>query len=463
MRSFEKNIDMLNGSLYRSILLFTIPIALSSMLQQLFNAADTAIVGLFDTSASLAAVGTNGEIIALIVSLSSGLSVGVNVLIARQIGQHKEQNMSSMIRAAMSLAALIGVAGLIIGQCISAPLLALIQTPSDILESAVLYLRIYFVGYPFLMLYDFGSAVLRASGNSRYPFFALTLSGMVNVLLNVLFVVGFRLGVLGVAAATAISTMVSALLIMHRIKKEISCMSLDFDIYMQKYLAEQCVLNNYEISSFSKYEFMTEILKIGIPSAVQGAVFCFANLFVQASVNTFGASAIAGSTIAMNFEYFTYYVITAFGQTATTFTSQNHSAGQTKRCKKVLWICMLFSMLGSLILIEPLVLFRSFFAGFFSGEPIVIQQASLRILCILFFEPLCSLYEIPAGVLRGAGHSLYPALATIIGTCCFRILWIGTVFRQYHQLHVLYYAFPLSWLLTIVLVLIGFIVIKPIT
>lgn len=444
MRSVEKNIDMLNGSLYRSILLFTIPIALSSMLQQLFNAADTAIVGLFDTSASLAAVGTNGEIIALIVSLSSGLSVGVNVLIARQIGQHKNDDRTSMIRAAMSLAALIGVAGLILGQCISAPLLALIQTPSDILESAVLYLRIYFVGYPFLMLYDFGSAILRAEGNSRYPFFALTLSGMVNVLLNVLFVVVFRLGVLGVAAATAISTMVSALLIMHRIKKEISVFPFSF--------------SKREIPS----GFVTEILKIGIPSAVQGAVFCFANLFVQASVNSFGASAIAGSTIAMNFEYFTYYVITAFGQTATTFTSQNHSAGQTQRCKKILWICMLFSMLGSLILIEPLVLFRSFFAGFFSGESIVIQQASLRILCILFFEPLCNLYEIPAGVLRGAGHSFYPALATIIGTCCFRILWIGTVFRQYHQLHVLYYAFPLSWVLTIILVVAGFIVIKPV-
>lgn len=435
---------MLNGSLCKNILLFTIPIALSSMLQQLFNAADTAIVGLFDTSASLAAVGTNGEIIALIVSLSSGLSVGVNVLIARQIGQHKEQNMTSMIRAALSLAALIGVAGLILGQCISTPLLSLIQTPSDILKSAVLYLRIYFVGYPFLMLYDFGSAILRASGNSRYPFFALTLSGIVNVLLNLLFVVLFRLGVLGVAAATAISTMVSALLIIRRIKKEISAFPFS--------------LSKRKIPS----GFVTEILKIGIPSAVQGAVFCFANLFVQASVNSFGASAIAGSTIAMNFEYFTYYVITAFGQSATTFTSQNHSAGQIKRCRKILWICILFSLLGSLILIEPLVLFRNFFAGFFSGETIVIQQASLRILCILFFEPLCNLYEIPAGVLRGTGHSFYPALATILGSCCFRILWIGTVFRQYHQLNLLYYAFPISWVLTILLILIGFVIIKPV-
>ena len=203
------------------------------------------------------------------------------------------------------------------------------------------------------------------------------------------------------------------------------------------------------------------ILKVGIPSAIQGAVFCFANIFVQASVNGFGSSAIAGSTIAMNFEYFTYYVITAFGQTATTFTSQNHSAGQDHRCRKILRICMIFSVLSNLVLIEPFVIFRNFFAGIFSADQIVIQNACLRILCILFFEPLCNLYEIPAGVLRGTEHSLYPAVATISGTCCFRIAWIFTVFRHYHQLNIPYYAFPISWVLTILLIAIGFIAKKP--
>lgn len=391
MRYSEKNIDMLTGSLYRSILFFTIPIALSSMLQQLFNAADTAIVGLFDTSSSLAAVGTNGEIIALIVALSSGLSVGVNVLVAQQIGQHKEQNIVPIIRTAMSLAVMIGVASLIIGQCISAPLLGLIKTPSDILDSSVLYLRIYFVSYPFLLLYDFGSAIL----------------------------------------------------IICRLKKDTS--SFPFALH-------KCDLYSGSVSA---------ILKVGIPSAIQGAVFCFANIFVQASVNSFGSSSIAGSTIAMNFEYFTYYVITAFDQTATTFTSQNYSAGQLYRCRKILRICLVFSIVSSLILIEPLVIFRNFFAGFFSADQTVIQNACLRILCILFFEPLCNLYEIPAGVLRGTGHSLYPAVATIIGTCCFRIVWICTVFRHYHQLNILYYAFPISWVLTIILITIGFIAKKP--
>ena len=305
--------------------------------------------------------------------------------------------------------------------------------------SSVLYLRIYFVSYPFLLLYDFGSAILRACGNSRYPFLALTLSGIVNVFLNIIFVVFFKLGVSGVAAATVLSTMLSALLLICRLKKDTS--SFPFALH-------KCDLYSGSVSA---------ILKVGIPSAIQGAVFCFANI----SVNSFGSSAIAGSTIAMNFEYFTYYVITAFGQTATTFTSQNYSAGQLRRCRKILRICLVFSIVSSLILIEPLVIFRNFFSGFFSADQTVIQNACLRILCILFFEPLCNLYEIPAGVLRGTGHSLYPAVATIIGNCCFRIVWICTVFRHYHQLNILYYAFPISWVLTIILITIGFIAKKP--
>ena len=303
--------------------------------------------------------------------------------------------------------------------------------------SSVLYLRIYFVSYPFLLLYDFGSAILRACSNSRYPFLALTLSGIVNVFLNIIFVVFFKLGVSGVAAATVLSTMLSALLLICRLKKDTS--SFPFALH-------KCDLYSGSVSA---------ILKVGIPSAIQGAVFCFANIFVQASVNSFGSSAIAGSTIAMN------YVITAFGQTATTFTSQNYSAGQLRRCRKILRICLVFSIVSSLILIEPLVIFRNFFAGFFSADQTVIQNACLRILCILFFEPLCNLYEIPAGVLRGTGHSLYPAVATIIGNCCFRIVWICTVFRHYHQLNILYYAFPISWVLTIILITIGFIAKKP--
>lgn len=444
MNRKDREMDMLHGPLLKKILLFTLPIALSSMLQQLFNAADTSIVGYFDNANSLAAVGTNGEIIALIVSLSSGLAIGVNVLIANQIGQRKTDKIPEIIHTAVWLAVIIGIAGLFIGQCITRPLLSLIQTPDKIIGLAEIYLRIYFLGYPFLLLYDFGSAVLRARGDSRYPFIALTLAGMVNVLLNVFFVVILHIGVAGVAIATDISTALSAGMVVWRLRKELS---------------GNCFLHDGVVHIHSDY--VMQILKTGIPSAIQGTVFCFANIFVQASVNSFGAVTIAGSTIAMNFEYFAYYVITAFGQTATTFTSQNYAANQKKRCRRILWICLIASTLFSLVIIEPIILFRTGFSGLFSTEQEVIQNACIRIMCILFFEPICSLYEIPAGALRGAGHSALPAVMTVIGTCAFRIIWICTVFRVHTKLEVLYSAFPISWVITIVLIVGCFVVVRP--
>ena len=206
---------------------------------------------------------------------------------------------------------------------------------------------------------------------------------------------------------------------------------------------------------------LCDILKTGIPSAIQGAVFCFANIFVQASVNSFGAVSTAGSTIAMNFEYLAYYVITSFGQTATTFTSQNFAAGQKKRCRHILGLCLASSVLFSLIIIVPIVIFREAFSGLFSTDPAVIANSCTRILYILFFEPVCCLYEIPSGVLRGTGHPSLPAAATVLGTCAFRIIWIFTVFRKIHTLKILFLAFPLSWAVTILLVFLCFPAVKP--
>ena len=388
------DMDMLHGPLMKKLLLFTLPIALSSILQQLFNAADTAVVGRFSSADALAAVGTNTEIIALIVTVSSGLSIGANVLTAGRIGRGRTAELPAIVQTAVLLSLLVGIFGL---------LLRLIQTPEDIFRDAEQYLLLYLLGYPFLLLYDFGSAVLRARGDSRFPFLALTLSGIVNVGLNLFFVVVFRMGVAGVAIATDLSTLLSALLVLRRLKKdELFRLSL-----RRPRLSLPCT---------------AELLKTSVPAAVQGAVFCFANLFVQASVNRFGETAIAGSTIAMNFEYLTYYIITAFGQTATTFTSQNHAAGQEARCSRVLRLCLVLSTVCSSVPILTIVWFRSFFSGLFTPEQAVIESAGVRILCTLPFEPLCSLYEIPAGVLRGRGHSLYPAVSTMLGTRAFRIV-----------------------------------------
>ena len=436
MNGKTSEMDMLHGPLSGKLLLFTLPIALSSMIQQLFNAADTAVVGYFGSEGALAAVGTNTEIIALIVTLSSGLSIGANILIANRIGQNEIDELPAAVQTAMLLAALIGMAGLLLGQAAAAPLLELIQTPNSIFEEAALYLRFYMLGYLFLLLYDFGAAVLRARGDSRAPLLALMLSGAANVGLNLFFVVVLHMGVAGVAIATDISTALSALLVLRRLKKD--------ELFRL---------------TFRKPQFSTKIagniLKTGVPSAVQGAVFCFANIFVQASVNRFGETAIAGSTIAMNFEYFAYYIITAFSQTATTFTSQNYAAGQRDRCRRILWLCLGLSTVCSTIPIVTIVLFRDFFSSLFTQEAAVIESAAVRILCILLFEPLCNLYEIPAGVLRGSGHVLYPAVSTMLGTCAFRIIWICMLFRAHPTLPMLYHAFPLSWAATILLVNLG--------
>lgn len=442
MEKKTTEVDMLHGPLAKKLLLFTLPIALSSILQQLFNAADTSIVGYFGNANALAAVGTNGEIVALIVTLSSGLAIGANILVANQIGQNKQDDISEIVQTSVVLAALSGIIGLIIGQCVALPLLRMIRIPQEIFFAAESYLRIYLAGYPFLLLYDFGAAILRARGDSRYPFIALTVSGIMNVVLNLILVVVFHLGVAGVAIATDISTGISAWMVLQRLRRD--------EIF-------QLSFRHLHI----EWKYIAEILKMGIPSAIQGAVFCFANIFVQASVNTFGSVAIAGSTIAMNFEYFAYYGITAFGQTATTFTSQNYAAGQTGRCRKILWQCLWFSVLCSLIMIEPVIIFRNGFSGLFSADKAVIQSAGIRIMCILFFEPVCSFYEIPAGVLRGTGHAMLPAVSTMVGTCLFRIVWICTVFRTHSSLAMLYHAFPLSWVLTIMLVVISFVAVEP--
>ncbi len=429
------SVDMLHGPLTLKIIVFALPVALSSMLQQLFNAADTSVVGHFADSDALAAVGTNGEIVALLVTLSAGLSVGANVLLARYIGEKKSGQISSAVHTALVLAGLTGCLGALLGPFISRPLLTCIQTPEEILDSAVLYLRIYFCGFPFLMLYDFGSAILRAKGNSRFPFIVLILSGILNVLLNLFFVIVCHAEVAGVAAATGISTAVAAFLVLRRLHLETD----EFRLRMRALCLHK--------------DDLTEILMIGIPAAVQGSVFCLANIFVQASVNSFGAIATAGSTIAMNFEYFGYFIITAFGQAATTFTSQNAAAGNGDRCRRILRICLLSSFFFSALITVPLTLFRSAASGLFSTDPAVIEAAGLRIGIILLFEPICGFYETPAGVLRGIGHSTLPALVTIIGTCLLRIVWIFTGFRSIHTPESLFVIFPVSWAVTICLML----------
>ena len=426
-------IDMLHGPLGGKLLRFALPLAAGSMVQQLFNAADTAVVGRFGDADALAAVGTNGEVVALLVSLSLGLAMGANVLLAGLIGRGDTSSAPRAVHTALGLAILVGAAGLLLGQWIARPLLVLLQTPASALEEAVLYLRIYFLGYPALLLYDFGAAILRARGDSRRPFQILLLAGGVNVGANLFLVAVCGLGVAGVAIATDAATLLSAVLVLRLLLREEEAF---------RFVPRALRLHRAPLA---------HMLALGVPAALQGAVFCFANLFVQAAVNGFGADMTAGSAIAMNFEYFGYYMITAYGQAATTFTGQNDGAGDFGRCRAVLRHCLLGAVIGSAAITVPLTVFRTAAAGLFSADAAVVAAAGVRISLILAFEPLCGCYEVCAGFLRGLGHSAVGAVITIVGTCLLRIAWVALVFPLRPTPQTLFAVFPLSWVVTSVL------------
>lgn len=316
-RQRSHQINMLEGPLGKKILLFTLPLAGCSILQQLFNSTDVAVVGRFSSSQALAAVGSNGPLINMLVLLFTGLSVGANVLIARYIGQNDRKKVSEAVHTVITLSLICGFLLLILGQIIAAPLLRLMNTPDDVIDLAATYLRIYFMGMPFVMLYNFGSAILRSVGDTSRPLYCLVISGIVNVLLNLFFVIVCDMSVAGVGVATVIADGISAgLIMMFLIRNE-----------------DESIRVNPKKLSFKKKHFIM-ILKIGAPAGIQGMVFSISNVFIQTAVNGFGSQAVAGSSAELNFEYITYYIVCAFSQTAVTFTSQNYGALQFDRCKR---------------------------------------------------------------------------------------------------------------------------------
>lgn len=424
-------IHMTTGALTPNLIRFAFPIALTGMLQQLFNSADTAVVGRFADAHALAAVGINGELIALFICLSAGLAIGSNVLIASCLGKQDTRTVPSAVHTSIALSLVLGVLGMGIGLLIADPLLRLIGTPEEIFDLAQTYLTLYFLGYPFLLLYDFASAILRSKGDSQSPFLALLFSGVINVLLNLFFVLILHMSVAGVALATDIATAISALLTLYRLSAEEST----FHFQLRKLCLSQ--------------RMVSTILRIGVPAALQGAVFCFANIFVQAAINQFGTTVVAGNTIAINYEYFMYYLMAAFGQAATTFTSQNYAAGKFIRCRLILRNCLILAFLSGLAVAWTAFDYHDA-AALFAEDEDVIEAAGVRFLTIVLFEPLCAFFEIPACTLRGLGHSTLPAVWTILGVCCLRILWLLFVFPHFPQVETIYYIFPISWLVTII-------------
>lgn len=435
-------IDMLHGTLLDKLLIFALPLAASSILQQLFNAVDVAVVGRFTSSQAQAAVGCNGPVINLLINLFVGISVGANVVIASYIGQQKTKEIKAAVHTALVVAISSGFFLLILGMFIARPILTLMNTPADVMEYAILYLRIYFTGMPFIMFYNFGSAILRSIGDTKRPLYCLIVSGVINAGLNLFLVIAFDMGVAGVAIATVISNIISACMIFYFLTHE-----------------KGAIRFEWRSLSISKPE-LKRILQIGIPAGLQSVVFSLSNVFIQTALNGYGSDAVAGSAVALNYEYFTYFVISAFNQATVTFISQNFGAGQFDRCKKIFRLSMTTSILITFCMSMIFIAGHKFFISLFTAEIAVTEYAMIRMLNVLTFNCLASTYEIGGAALRGMGYSMLPAVLTIFGTCVFRLLWIYTVCRRFHGFAILMRVYPISWVITGTAVLISYFVLR---
>ena len=434
---------MIEGPLLKKILFFALPLAASSIIQQLFNSADIAVVGRFSSSQALAAVGSNGPVINILVLLFTGLSVGANVLIAQYIGQGEKKKVSEAVHTVILLSVASGVFLLILGQAIAPPLLRLMNTPDDVIDLATLYLRIYFLGMPFIMLYNFGSAVLRSIGDTKRPLYCLLASGVVNVALNLLFVIVFNMSVSGVATATVIADAISAFLVM-------------YFLFTEKNEDIRLSIGKFKF----KKEYLIRVFKIGAPAGIQGMVFSLSNICIQTSVNSFGSNAVAGSATALNFEYISYFIISAFNQTAVTFTSQNYGAGKFDRCKKVLRLNLLCGCLICAAVSLTFVIGSSFFVKIYTTDENVIHYALIRMTHVMLIEFVTGFYEITGAALRGIGHSLLPAVLTIFGSVVFRIVWIYTIFTVFKSFESLMIVYPVSWVITGIAVTLSYFIIS---
>lgn len=432
MRQAEKTkeMDMLNGGLCGKLILFSIPLACSSILQQLFNSADVAVVGRFAEPQALAAVGSCVALVGIFVNLIVGLSVGPNAALANLIGQNKREKISGMVHTILTFGAILGLILMGIGLLSAREILLLSKTPATVMDSALLYIRIYFICIPFMTVYNFGAAILRSYGDTRRPMYYLIVSGTVNVILNLILVILFHLSVAGVAIATVISNVISAALV-------IRCLYKKNDVFQFRF-------ENMHIEK----QYLMKVLQIGIPAGIQGAIFSISNVFIQSGINTFGEDAIAGSSLALNFEYFTYDIAAAFAQAAVTFTSQNYGAGKIKRCKKIFWLCMLFGVVFTEILSVIFMIWDNFFVGIYTASESVAFYALIRLHHVCSLEGLTATYEVESAALRGMGKSLEPSIITILGTVVFRIIWLATVFRLVPTYDMLMNVYVASWIFT---------------
>ena len=422
--------DMTEGPLTTKIIKFTIPVMLTGILQLLFNTADVIVVGRFTGKTALAAVGSTGSLINLLVSLFMGLSIGTNVLVARYQGAKDDKAVSETVHTSIALGIVGGLILLIIGVVATRPLLEMMATPEDVIDQSTLYMRILFFGMPLNLILNFGAAILRAIGDTKRPLYYLTIAGVINLFLNIFLVTVFSLGVAGVAIATVISEGVSCGLILLCLKHETGAIRLYFNRI--KINPSKCI----------------DIMKIGLPAGLQGCIFSISNVLIQSSVNSFGSTVMAGNTAASNIEGFVYVSMNSLHQTCISFTSQNFGAGKFKRIKKVLINCLVIVAITGLVLGNSAYFFGKYLLSAYNNEAEVISYGLIRLSIISTMYFLCGLMDVMVGAMRGIGYSILPMIVSLVGACGLRILWIYTVFVKFRTLDILFISYPVTWTIT---------------
>lgn len=439
-------IDILNGPMWDKILRYALPVAATGILEQLFNASDIAIVGNFaegDTVAAVAAVGANGPVIGLLLNIFIGIALGANVVIANAIGRGDKETVSRAVHTSIVAAVLGGIIVGLLGQLLAEPVLSMLQVPEDVFPLALKYMRIYLLGLPVIFLYNFEAAIFRSAGDTKTPLVALALSGVLNVILNLFFVVVLNKTVDGVAIATVLANVVSSVVLLRRLLRSELFIHVEF--------------KNLRID----WKILWRILKIGVPAGIQGAVFSLSNIVVQSAINSLGKVTMAASSAAFNVEIMAYYILNSFGQACTTFVGQNYGAGQIDRCRKALKLCLIESVIATACAVAIALASGKYLIALFNNDPEVIRLGMVRLKFIFMSYIFSTIYDCMSGYMRGFGISLTPALLTIFGVCGTRIIWIYMVFPMSQTFETIMQVYPISLAINMVLIFCALIITRP--
>ncbi len=425
-------INMTEGPIFKKLLKFSIPLILSSLLQLLFNAADIIVVGRFAGDNSLAAVGSTSSLINLLVNLFVGLSIGSNVVAAHFYGAKKNRELSDTVHTSVFLGFISGLILTVVGVIFAKQILLLMQSPQEVLSKATVYLQIYFAGITSTMLYNFGSALLRAKGDTRRPLNILLISGIINVVLNLFFVIILKMDVAGVAAATVISQTLSAFLVLKILINETD----SFKLVLKKIKINRHILE--------------KIVKIGVPAGIQGIIFSLSNVIIQSAINSFGSILIAANSAVCNIEGFIYTAMNGFTQASLTFCSQNLGAKKITRIKKIVLISQIIVIVIGVTLSILTIIFEKPLISIYSKNPEIFDAAMIRIKYVITLYVFCGMMDCMAQSIRGIGHSILPMIVTLIGACGFRLLWLASVFQieKFHTPQTVFLSYPISWIIT---------------